>query len=529
VSDEGPQHATGVHVGQILAGKYRVELVLGVGGMGVVIAAHHIQLDTRVALKLLLPGMLTNQEALTRFTREARAAIQMTSSHAARVFDVGTLESGAPYIVMEYLDGADLGTLLQQQGPLEVVDAVGFVLQACEAVAEAHALGIVHRDLKPSNLFLCRRADGRRDIKVLDFGISKVAALASAPDQTLTQVTSLVGSPLYMSPEQIEAPHTVDTRTDIWALGVLLYELLSNKTPFCGNTLPQVSIKIAVRPPVPLRELRPEVADGLAAVIARCLEKDRTWRYANVGELALALLPFGPEQAQTSVDRIADCMRTAGLSDTGSSAPRSTRPTTVPVSREIDAPFRSTIPSPKLRGAKAPSWVIVAAVLALVVVLAVGLTAPKQRAAWGLAVGAVAAGPARSVIEPRAPPALPPETTAAVPAAQAWSVASVASKPAPPVERPQVTPQYRTTSYHTAPVSPATPAAIVAKPGRDPDFDLDDQGRKHFKPACVTPARTTAQATLSKVDCDPNFDLDDNGRKHFKPACFLNFDPMKGP
>jgi eukaryotic-like serine/threonine-protein kinase len=517
VNDEEPQHVTGVHEGQILAGKYRVERILGVGGMGVVVAAHHTQLDTRVALKLLLPGMLANPEALTRFTREARAAIQMTNSHAARVFDVGTLETGAPYIVMEFLEGADLGTLLQQQGPFEAVDAVDFVLQASEAVAEAHALGIVHRDLKPSNLFLCRRGDRQRVIKVLDFGISKVAALASAPDETLTQVTSLVGSPLYMSPEQIEAPHTVDTRTDIWALGVILYELLSNKTPFFGNTLPQVSIKIAVRPPTPLREFRPEVADGLAAVIGRCLEKDRTRRYRTVADLALALLPFGPEQATASVNRIADSIRAAGLTDTGISSSRSTQPTTMPAFPEMDDPSRSTIPSPEVRVAKAPSWYVLAGILALAVVLAVGLTAPRPRAAWGRAVGLLTGGPATGAIEPRALPAPAPETPATAPAAQPWSVASL---PATPVDRPMA---QRPPSYH-APSQPAAPAtATAAKSGCDPDFDLDEQGRKHFKPACVTAARPVATpAAAAKPDCDPNFDLDEQGRKHFKPECFLN-------
>ena len=167
--------------------------------------------------------MMTHREAFVRFAREGRAAVQLHGPHVARVFEVGTLESGAPYMVMELLDGEDLATLLQRQGPCAVTDAVDFVMQACEAVAEAHALGIVHRDLKPANLFLSRRPDGKPTIKVLDFGVSKLSTPTSAADQRLTLVSSLVGSPLYMSPEQIEAPDTVDSRADIWALGVILY------------------------------------------------------------------------------------------------------------------------------------------------------------------------------------------------------------------------------------------------------------------------------------------------------------------
>src|SRR6185295_3411573 len=163
-----------VHEGQILAGKFRIERVLGQGGMGIVVAATHLQLDERVALKFLLPEALSNPEAVERFTREARAAVKIKSEHVARVSDVGMLETGAPYMVMEYLEGEDLGHWVSQRGALPTTQAVEFVLQAAEAIAEAHALGIVHRDIKPANLFCVRRADGLLSVKVLDFGISKL-------------------------------------------------------------------------------------------------------------------------------------------------------------------------------------------------------------------------------------------------------------------------------------------------------------------------------------------------------------------
>jgi eukaryotic-like serine/threonine-protein kinase len=210
------ERLAGVREGDVLAGKYRVDRVLGAGGMGAVVAAYHMQLETKVALKFLLPAMLANEDAVTRFAREARAAVKITNEHVARVLDVGTLESGAPYIVMEYLDGTDLAGWLRQRGPLPIEEAIDFVLQAGEALAEAHALGIVHRDLKPANLFYIRSADGRPTIKVLDFGISKVTNLsASASNLVRTQTATLMGSPFYMSPEQMEATHAVDARTDI--------------------------------------------------------------------------------------------------------------------------------------------------------------------------------------------------------------------------------------------------------------------------------------------------------------------------
>src|SRR4051812_480796 len=215
---------TEVYAGQILGGKYRVDRVLGAGGMGMVVAATHLQLDERIAIKFLLPEALRNPEAVARFGREAKAAVKIRGEHVARVIDVGSFENGAPYMVMEHLDGRDLSSFIHERGAMPMSDAVDAVLQACEALAEAHALGIVHRDLKPANLFLTRRPDGTPSIKVLDFGISKLTAPGA--DHSMTKTSAVMGSPLYMSPEQMTASRGVDARTDIWALGVVLYELL---------------------------------------------------------------------------------------------------------------------------------------------------------------------------------------------------------------------------------------------------------------------------------------------------------------
>jgi eukaryotic-like serine/threonine-protein kinase len=295
----------GIRKGDVIDGKYRVDWVLGTGSTGVVLAAFHLTLHERVAIKLLLPEALSNPEAVQRFEREARAAVKIKSEHVARVIDVGSLPEGAPYIVMEHLQGEDLAARLARTGALPIEEAVDFVLQACEAIAEAHGLGIVHRDLKPANLFCVRGSDGHATIKVLDFGISKIldnAGLHASGEMTRTSV--VVGSPFYMSPEQMQAPRTVDARTDIWSIGVILYELIAGSVPFPGETLPQIAVRVSKSPPPMLRVIRSEVPAGLESVIERCLEKNAKKRYKSVAELAAALGRFGARKALSSVDRI---------------------------------------------------------------------------------------------------------------------------------------------------------------------------------------------------------------------------------
>jgi serine/threonine protein kinase len=288
--------------GMLLAGKYRVDRMIGEGGMGVVLAATNEALRQRVAIKLLRSGALANAKALGRFEREARAAASLRSEHVARVLDVGKLEDGRPYMVMEYLDGRDLGDVIDRGPPIPVGEVVDYVLQACEAVAEAHAAGIVHRDLKPKNLFLAATVDGRPLIKVLDFGISKMED--SAEDMSLTRTTEIIGSPSYMSPEQLHASKDVDARTDIWALGVILYELLTKKVPFMAMTVTQLVAVVLTEPAPDVRVVRPDVPEGLAFAIMRCLSKKREERFASVAELVHTIAPAGTGQLSSMVDRI---------------------------------------------------------------------------------------------------------------------------------------------------------------------------------------------------------------------------------
>jgi serine/threonine protein kinase len=294
--------------GEVLAGKYRIERTLGIGAMGFVVAAHHLQLGEKFAIKLLHADALCDAERVARFAREARAAAKIKSEHVVRVIDVDALPSGAPYMVMEYLDGGDLDAWVAQNGALPVEQAIEFMLQACVAVADAHALGIVHRDLKPSNLFCVRRSDGQLCIKLLDFGISKLDpphATVRLPAERTVDDGEAMGSPAYMSPEQIFSPAAVDTRSDIWSLGVILFELLTADAPFTGKTTTELVSAIGTGPLPSLRALRPDVPGELEAVIAKCLAKQPAERYADVAELASALAPYAPERAAPLAPRVA--------------------------------------------------------------------------------------------------------------------------------------------------------------------------------------------------------------------------------
>ena len=282
-----------VEPGVVLCGKYRIERLLGKGGMGLVACARHLDLDQSVALKLLLPEVLRNRDVVKRFRREAQAMVQLKGEHVCRVFDVGALDDGTPFMVMEYLEGQDLGLLLREQGRLTPGFAVDLVLQVCEALAEAHALGIVHRDIKPANCFLTHGPDGEPLLKVLDFGISKALGVA---DGGITTSQTLIGSPSYMSPEQMHSSKNVDARTDIWALGTVLYELVSGRRPFVGDSFAALCLAVTTKPMLALDDV--VLPDGLVEVIARCLEKQPEGRFGSMAELSAAIAPYAGTREQ---------------------------------------------------------------------------------------------------------------------------------------------------------------------------------------------------------------------------------------
>jgi serine/threonine-protein kinase len=291
-------------VGQIISGRFRVEHVIGIGSMGIVLAARHLELDERVAIKFIRAEMQAVPGVLSRFAREAKAAASIKSEHIAQVFDVGTADGIGPYIVMEYLEGRDLAAVLELEGRLPIRRAVHYVMQACEALAVAHSGGITHRDIKPENLFLTRQGDLER-IKLLDFGISKAALTGKVFGDELSSADNscLLGTPLYMSPEQIRANVEIDHRSDIWSLGAVLYELITARSAFVAESVRQVWTRILETSPTPLVTYCPEAPATLQAVIDRCLEKDPARRFQNVAELAIALLPFAPSRARLYAQR----------------------------------------------------------------------------------------------------------------------------------------------------------------------------------------------------------------------------------
>jgi serine/threonine-protein kinase len=462
--------------GDLIAGKYRIDQVLGEGGMGVVFSAVHEQLEQRVALKFLLPKLATNAEILARFVREARAAVKITSEHVARVLDVGAHE-GTPYMVMELLEGEDMAQVLARRGPLPVDESVGYVLQACEAIAEAHSIGIVHRDLKPANLFLARRPTGRPIIKVLDFGISKGAA--GTADALITATSAMMGSPGYMSPEQLVAAATADVRADVWSLGVVLHELLTRRLPFGGETMPEMVAGILQKPNEPMAATRVDVPPALQAVVDRCLQKERENRFSNIADLARALAPFGPTSGRLSVERIEHVLGVVGAGGGKATISIPAPPQPTDALTLLPTTSHAAIRTDR----RLLFFPLVAAIVgAAVVVLAFrhhhSTTAPGGQTSAPSVLGAPAQPPSAEsapVVEltplpPAAPVAggapspAPSDAAAALPTTPPWA----AGKPAP-----------RPTAARPAPSATSSPTSgchVVSY------FDAD--GNKHFKQEC---------------------------------------------
>jgi serine/threonine-protein kinase len=458
-----------VQPGDLLADKYRVERVLGQGGMGVVVAATHEQLGQKVALKFLLPEAASGGEAVARFLREAKATVRLKSEHVARVLDVGTLPTGSPYIVMEYLDGRDLHAVIKEMGQLPLDLTIEYLMQTCEALAEAHLHGIVHRDLKPANLFLTTLPDGGPCIKVLDFGISKITADADAP--AMTRTSAVLGTPYYMSPEQLRSSRAVDARADLWSLGVILYELLTGQPAFPGETLPELCAAILTDPVRPLSELRPDLPAALDAVAARCLEKDPNARYQDIAQLAGALAPFHPGGAALA-SRIARISQRESRSNPAMSirlsdpaaatmaaeAPRTTGPLALSAAlaaRPSAEPSATPASPAASRGSRAPLLVALAAVvLAGVSALAISLRSPATSAIEG---GPALASGAASAVSVASATSEQPAASAAPAASTGSPSTAMASASAAPATPPATTPA---SGARTAPTGRPKPRPV---------------------------------------------------------------------
>lgn len=365
----------------VVAGRYKVERTLGVGGMAVVVAAHDQLLDKAVAIKLLSPDAPDSSTVIERFVVEARSAANIHSPHVAKVLDVGTLPTGAPFMVMERLDGCDLEELLALEHTLAVADAADYVLQALHGLANAHALGIVHRDLKPANLYLARLPDGTNLIKVLDFGVAKLTQTGGKGVGAVTMEGVTVGSPMYMSPEQIRSSKDVDERTDVWSIGAVLYELLTGRAPFGGDGVGEIFAAVLETTPPSISALRPEVPAALDAAVMRCLDRDLEHRFADVGELGRALEPFGSGRWARLVPSITQTLARGGA--------KAARRASLPARRALEAADTSlvssgveTLDTPK----KGRQWLwplvaTCAAALVVVAIAAVRVTTANTRPA----------------------------------------------------------------------------------------------------------------------------------------------------
>jgi serine/threonine protein kinase len=461
--------------GAKIGDKFVVERLIGEGGLGVVVAAKNLLLDQTVAIKYLRPDALANPAVGDRFLREARLAAKIRSEHVAHVYDVGTLPDGAPYMVMEYLAGTDLGRQLSASGPLSVDRAVDYVLQACEALAEAHIAGVVHRDIKPDNLFIATSPGGKSVLKVLDFGISKMSKKHTESGRVLTEAGDRFGTPVYMSPEQLMSSGDVDARTDVWSIGVVLYELLTGKLPFDGD-LPELCTAILHKNPTPLTEARPYLPATLQAVIDRCLAKDVEQRFQNVAELAQELRIFAGPASLARIDHVVRVIRGAG---------ENVRPSTLP---EIEVSTRSLRDEPTLAEKAARSATTGSGVSSW------GAMETRERFGGNRArlTAVVGAGVVAVVL---AVVAITGARTARAPEAPAAAAPAPAPVPAPPLEPAADTPSDTAAPEIPAIASGATSETPVVAPPRGP-------GHKP-RPAAASSGKRAAPPTDTNAVINP--------------------------
>ncbi len=459
-----------MEIAPVIAGKYRVDGLLGRGSTSVVVRATHLQLHQPVAIKLLLSELRRHHPLAQRFLREAQAAVRLRSEHVARVLDVGATEDDTPYMVLEYLDGADLSSFPRSQ--LTVGSIVDLILQACEALSEAHALGIVHRDIKPANFFVTRYADGALLLKLLDFGISKFHTTG----ERLTAPQTTMGTPAYMSPEQMRSPHDVDHRSDLWSLGVVLYELLQGELPFWADTLSSLVLKV-VNDPLPKLTVR--LPGDLDAIVYRCLQKNPARRFQNAAELACALAKFARSESQAAIS----VQRTRAILEAleGTRGPR--EPPAPRHTRFSTGGATGNDRTQPLHGDR--RWPITAGLGILTVVLLISLTAASWRGKAddreaSPALGHNASAPATPQPSERSPVAPPALVAGTPPAAR---VTDAPDAPSPPAAAP------------LAPCAGTAPASEMARKPR-PVLKLSESPRSRTTP--VRPPALPDDAILEK-------------------------------
>ncbi len=468
--------------GTLLGGKYRVERVLGEGGMGRVVAATHLELGTLVAIKFLLPQALENPGVVARFEREARATASLQSDHAVKVLDVGRFDDGSPYMVMEYLQGCDLSQGLENaEGPLPISECITYILQAALGLADAHDAGVVHRDIKPSNIFLQTRKDGRVVVKVLDFGIAKSGV---TQDANLTQASSVIGSPKYMSPEQLREARHVDARTDIWSLGVTLFELLTGGPPFASDSMAVLHSEILNGNPPLLRSVRPEAPMALEQILSRCLEKVPANRFESMRQLHAALT-----QINMGSSAVTPSFAIPSGSDTTISEPRG------PSVFDATA-VAGTEDSAQVTGAATSQTGVSPG-------LAMGLaTAFKSRVRWVAAGAALVAAVALAAVLARSTDRLAPVVAASIPAPIPASTAAPVVPPFPPTPVVADVPGARIGEAAPAQASAAI-GAVADAAAPKPSAGVDAAVNKARATSTASPPAARAVRAIGAVQASP--------------------------
>jgi serine/threonine protein kinase len=493
-------------IGTTIANRYRVERVIGKGGMGVVLEATHIDLGERFAVKLLLPDAARTKDSVERFFQEAKAAASLKSPHIARVSDFGRLEDGSAYLIMEFLEGMTLGKRLEESGSLAPEEAVTILYQACLGVMVAHEHQIVHRDLKPDNLFVVRERNFGMSVKVLDFGISK--KLDDANNMRLTQTGAIFGSPLYMSPEQLRDTAAVDARSDVWSLGAVLHEALSGKPPFEGSTMHGLMYQILDQAPVDLRTQG--VPDEIAAIVDACLQKNRDSRPADAHELAAMLEPYA---VQKQVARGLS-MPVPAIPVPGGSAPQvaKPRPNVDPDASnrfESATTMREVVTDPNLAAALQPKgrrFATLGGVIAAVAAIgSVGLWVTRHTGADDAQPGAILAKTAAPPLSVTSAP-IPSDSGSAPPSSAPSS--SALHSPAPPSSGSASAP----TSVDNAPKTMVSPSGsgrkqvggvVASAPG--PSATVAPTATAIVVPtptATATPSAKTIKKCLPGLACD---------------------------
>ena len=445
--------AANTRVGKILGGKYRLVRLLGAGGMGEVYEAQHELIGRRFAIKFLHPQLASNSEVVARFQREAQAAGGLENENIAAVVDAGTADDGAPYLVMEYLDGEDLAHLLMRGGALPLSRAVFIMIQACRGLAAAHGRGIVHRDLKPENLYICRRNDGSDLVKVLDFGIAKLHT--GRASTSLTQTGTTMGTPYYMSLEQARGAKEVDHRTDIYALGVILYEMLSGAKPHPGESYNAILYHVLTQEPAPLDSMRPDLPPSLSAIVQKAMAREPGDRYASVAEFMEALIPLSgrtltPLRSQAGLPVVLGATMKSPVSLRAMAVPAPLKAETPEIPDDVPAGSRSRV----------VVWAMSAAVAVLLVALGLwfGLhREPKQQVAAPAPPALPVPAPTPAAVPVPAPvPVAAPEPAATPPPSP-----TIASPPGRPPGRPPGQRSQKRTTATASPLPEVKPPPVV--------------------------------------------------------------------